>query len=127
SEEATGEPSMKKNFRIWIFAATMLLGVAFAPTSNGALAASPDAAASSVEITIDNFSFTPMTVTVKAGTTITWKNRDDIPHTVVSSDNLFKSKTLDTDDKFSFTPTKPGTYSYFCSIHPKMTAKLVVE
>jgi len=64
---------------------------------------------------------------VKRGTQITWQNRDDIPHTVVSSDYLFRSKTLDTDDKFSFTPTKPGTYVYFCSIHPKMTAKIVVE
>ena len=91
------------------------------------LAASTEPAASGVEITIDNFSFTPPTVTVKTGTLITWKNRDDIPHTVVSNDNLFKSKALDTDDKFSFTPTKPGTYSYFCSLHPKMTAKVVVE
>jgi plastocyanin len=66
-------------------------------------------------------------VIVKAGTEARWKNRDDIPHTVVASDNTFRSRALDTDDQFSFTPTKPGTYSYFCSIHPKMTAKLVVE
>ena len=107
----------------------MLVAVALA-APGGRLSASPEAAASeaaSVEITIDNFSFTPPTVTVKTGTQITWKNHDDIPHTVVSTDNLFKSKTLDTDDKFSFTPSKPGTYSYFCSLHPKMTAKVVVE
>ena len=82
-----------------------------------------------VEIKIDNFSFSPVTLTVAAGTTVTWINRDDIPHTVVSSDDprVFKSKALDTDDRFTFTFTKAGTYSYFCSIHPKMTGKVVVQ
>lgn len=79
------------------------------------------------EVKIDNFSFTPQEIRVKAGTTITWTNRDDIPHTVVSNDLIFKSKTLDTDDKFTTTLTKPGTYPYFCSIHPKMTGKVIVE
>lgn len=79
------------------------------------------------EVFIDNFSFSPPTLTVKAGTPITWRNRDDIPHTVVADDKSFKSKVLDTGEKFTFTPTKPGTYPYFCSIHPKMVAKLVVE
>ena len=82
-----------------------------------------------VEVKIDNFSFSPPTLTVVAGTTVTWINRDDIPHTVVSSDDsrVFKSKALDTDDRFSFTFTRAGTYSYFCSIHPKMTGKVVVQ
>jgi plastocyanin len=79
------------------------------------------------EVKIDNFSFGPDTLTVAAGTTVTWINRDDIPHTVVSSDGVFKSKALDTDDKFSFTFTKAGTFAYFCSIHPKMTGKVVVQ
>ena len=80
------------------------------------------------EVKIDNFSFGPATLTVAAGTTVTWINRDDIPHTVVSDDKTtFKSKALDTDDSFSYTFTKPGTYSYFCSIHPKMTAKVIVQ
>jgi len=105
----------------------MLLAAAALVTPEATFAASSDNAASGVQITIDNFSFTPATVTVKAGTAVTWQNRDDIPHTVVSTDNLFKSKPLDTDDRFSFTPTKPGTYTYFCSIHPKMTATLVVQ
>jgi plastocyanin len=83
--------------------------------------------ASSVEVKIDNFSYAPMTLTVRVGTQITWVNRDDIPHTVVEDDKLFKSKVLDTDEKFTFTPTKPGTYKYYCSIHPKMTARVVVE
>lgn len=80
------------------------------------------------QITIDNFSFAPTTVTVPAGTAVTWVNHDDIPHTVVSEDKAtFKSRALDTDEKFSFTFSKPGTYTYFCSIHPKMTAKVVVQ
>ena len=78
------------------------------------------------EVKIDNFSFGPTTLTVAVGTTVTWINRDDIPHTVVSDDKVFKSKVLDTDEKFSFTFTKPGTYPYFCSVHPKMTGKVVV-
>ena len=78
-------------------------------------------------VAIDNFSFSPASITVPVGVTLTWTNRDDIPHTVVSDDQKFKSKALDTDEKFSFTFTEPGTYSYFCSIHPKMVAKVIVE
>jgi plastocyanin len=80
-----------------------------------------------MEVKIDNFSFGPTTLTVAAGSTVTWVNRDDIPHTVVSTEGVFKSKVLDTDEKFSYTFTKPGTYAYFCSIHPKMTGTLVVQ
>jgi len=79
------------------------------------------------QVKIDNFTFGPKTVTVPAGTTITWANRDDIPHTVVSTDNAFKSKVLDTDQEFSYTFTKPGKFDYFCSIHPKMTGTVVVQ
>lgn len=79
------------------------------------------------EISIDNFSFEPV-VTVPVGTLVTWVNRDDIPHTVVSEDLItFRSRPLDTDEKFSFTFDKAGTYKYFCSIHPKMTAQVVVR
>ena len=83
----------------------------------------------SIEVKIDNFSFGPATLTVPVGSTVTWTNRDDIPHTVVSTDDpkTFKSKVLDTDEKFSFTFSKVGTYPYFCSIHPKMTGKVVVQ
>lgn len=83
--------------------------------------------ASAVEVKIDNFSFGPATITIPAGTTVTWVNRDDIPHTVVSTEKVFKSKVLDTDEKFSYTFAKPGEYPYFCSIHPKMTGKVVVQ
>ena len=75
----------------------------------------------------NNFTFVPARLTVKAGTTVTWRNEDDIPHTVTSAARLFKSKALDTDDSFSFTFTEPGTYEYFCSLHPRMTATIVVE
>jgi len=96
------------------------------PSSRTGLEARPPAAQAEVEI--DNFSFSPAELTVAAGTTVKWTNRDDIPHTVVSDDkSTFRSKALDTDDTFSFTFTKPGTYGYFCSIHPKMTAKVVVQ
>jgi plastocyanin len=77
-------------------------------------------------ITIDNFSFSPPQLTVKAGATVTWKNQDDIPHTVVSA-GKFKSKALDTDDSYSFTFTAAGDYTYFCSLHPHMTGTIKVE
>jgi plastocyanin len=87
-----------------------------------------NAAPAAVEVKIDNFAFAPDTLTVVPGTTVKWINRDDIPHTVVSEDKTtFKSKAMDTDEFFSHTFDKPGTYTYFCSIHPKMVAKLVVK
>jgi amicyanin len=79
------------------------------------------------DVKVGNFTFGPKTLKVPVGTTVTWTNRDDIPHTVVSTDRVFKSKVLDTDEKFSFTFSKAGTYDYFCSIHPKMTGKVVVQ
>src|SRR5271168_5163145 len=108
----------------WIFGIAVLLAtLSLARPRNTFGAAPDDKPASEVAIKIDNFSFSPATITVPAGTTIRWTNRDDIPHTVVSDDKTFKSKPLDTDDQFTYTFTKPGTYSYFCSIHPKMTAR----
>ena len=80
-----------------------------------------------VEVKIDNFSFMPEDITVKAGTTVSWVNRDDVPHTVKANDGSFKSKALDTDDKFTMKFDKPGVYEYFCSVHPRMTAKVVVK
>jgi len=91
-----------------------------------ALLASP-AFASDKSVTIDNFTFNPQRLTIKAGTTVIWTNQDDIPHTVASTTKAFKSKVLDTDDKFSFTFTTPGEYAYFCSLHPHMTGTIVVE
>jgi len=90
-------------------------------------AAADDQSASATAVKIDNFSFTPQTLTVNVGTTVTWTNGDDVPHNVVSTDKVFKSKTMDTDEKFSYTFAKPGTYNYYCSIHPRMTAAVVVK
>jgi plastocyanin len=84
------------------------------------------ARAEEVEVHIDNFTFEPKELTVKVGTTVTWKNRDDIPHTVVSA-GKFRSKTMDTDDSFAFTFAAAGEYKYFCSLHPHMTGVVKVE
>ena len=89
--------------------------------------ANDQSSGANAEVTIDNFSFGPQTVTVPVGAMVTWTNHDDIPHTVVSTDGVFKSKVRDTDEKFSYIFTKPGTYSYFCSVHPKMTGRIIVR
>ena len=102
-----------------------LLSVIFFAVPGDAVGASRSAASASV--TIDNFTFTPQVLRVKVGTTVRWTNQDDIPHTVMSENAEFHSKALDTEDSFSFTAAKAGTYNYFCSLHPKMTGKLVVE
>jgi plastocyanin len=112
----------------WIFCLaswtlTALISFQVVPTG---VAAAPTAAGKA-EVKIDNFSFSPTPLTVKVGTQITWTNGDDIPHTVVSDGHTFKSKVLGTGEKFTFTASKPGTYSYSCSIHPNMTGKVVVE
>ena len=85
------------------------------------------AQAADVEVKIDNFTFSPQQITVKAGDTVIWVNHDDIPHTVTSKTSAFRSKAMDTDDKFTFTFTSQGTYAYFCSLHPHMTGSVVVE
>jgi plastocyanin len=83
-------------------------------------------AAETVTVRIDNFAFAPAELSVAPGTTVVWTNLDDIPHTVTSTDGAFKSHALDTDDSFSFTFEKPGSYRYFCSLHPKMIGMIKV-
>jgi plastocyanin len=114
--------------------ATVMLGAAvvlWLVLAGGALQPRPVAAAQQQPpanvVTIDNFMFTPMELTVPAGATVTWINKDDVPHTVVSVDHKFKSQALDTDENFSFTFSDPGTYEYFCSVHPRMSGKIVVN
>jgi plastocyanin len=85
------------------------------------------AQAAEVKVKIDNFTFNPQKLTVTAGTTVTWTNEDDIPHTVASSTKAFKSKVMDTEGSFSFTFATPGAFEYFCSLHPHMTGTIVVE
>jgi len=108
-------------------AAALVLGTLGFGTGQKSYVASAQEKTSTMEVKIDNFSFGPVELTVPVGTTVTWTNRDDIPHTVVSTDKVFKSKVLDTDEKFSYTFSKAGTYPYFCSIHPKMTGKVIAQ
>jgi len=118
---------MKK--RVYLAGGAVVLAAAtvFWATSSSVSVNAQQQTATTPEVKIDNFSFGPATLTVAAGTTVTWTNRDDIPHNVVSTADVFKSKVVDTDEKFSYTFTKPGTFPYFCSIHPKMTGKVVVQ
>ena len=117
--------------RKWILglATLVIAAVAVIQTGQKSLAANPaDQQGSAVEVKVDNFSFAPASLTVPAGTTVTWTNQDDVPHTIVDSEGKqFKSSVLDTDQKFSYTFSKPGTYTYYCSVHPKMTGKIVVQ
>ena len=101
-----------------------MLGILALTLVTAAAARADDAA-----ISIDNFTFAPAVLTVHPGTKVVWTNRDDIPHVVVSAANpvLFKSKALDTDDNFSMVFDKPGTYAYFCGLHPRMHGSVVVQ
>jgi plastocyanin len=122
-----GKPMKEILCRIGLATLVVTVFALLTPVDKHAHAAGQGQAGTSVTVKIDNFSFGPAALTVPVGTTVTWTNQDDIPHTVVSTDGVFKSKALDTDDKFSFVFSKPGTYSYFCSIHPKMTGQVIVQ
>jgi plastocyanin len=80
-----------------------------------------------VVVKIDNFTFAPATLTVPVGATVTWVNEDDIPHTVVDEERRFRSKALDTDDSFAYTFSTPGSFDYFCSLHPHMIGTIIVR
>src|SRR5262249_22670456 len=118
---------MNRTLRILGMGFLLVAGFPYAMGSVRQTAAAAQTQEMTATVKIDNFSFSPGALEIKAGTKVTWTNADDIPHTVVSDDKIFKSKALDTDEKFSFTFDKPGTYPYFCSLHPKMTAKVVVQ
>ena len=120
---------MRRSVFIAGLAAALVLGIGLFGTGRKGSVTRAQQNTSTLEVKIDNFSFGPVTLTVPVGTAVTWTNRDDIPHTIVSTDDpkAFKSKVLDTDEKFSLTFSKPGTYPYFCSIHPKMTGKVIVQ
>lgn len=104
---------------------TIHVAVVAAVALAGAGAAAKPAAGSRVEISHHRYS--PLMLTVPAGTTVTWTNRDDDVHTVVAADQAFRSPGLETDDAYSYTFMKPGIYTYFCTLHPLMTAKVVVK
>ena len=116
----------KKNVRIAGVVMPVIIAMLLVAGSSR-VSASDQPSAANVAVKIDNFVFGPQAITVPVGTTVTWTNSDDIPHTAVSTDGVFKSKVMDTDEKFSYTFTKAGTYSYYCSVHPKMTGQVVVS
>jgi plastocyanin len=117
-----------KRKNVWVAGLAMSVMIALLLLGGTpSLTANDQPAAASADVKIDNFSFGPQELRVAVGSTVTWTNRDDIPHTVVSTDGVFKSKVRDTDEKFSYTFDKAGTYPYFCSIHPKMTGKIIVQ
>jgi plastocyanin len=118
---------MRKSISIAILTVTLVITIGAMGTRHQNSIVNAQQKSDTTEVKIDNFSFGPGTLTVPVGTTVTWTNRDDIPHTAVSTEGAFKSKVMDTDEKFSYTFTKAGTFPYFCSIHPKMTGKVVVQ
>ncbi len=109
--------------RRMVLRAALLVGTALVMI---VAAGRPVPAAGTVTISIDNFAFAPAELTVAPGTTVVWTNHDDIPHTVTSTDGVFKSHALDTNDSFSVTFEKAGSYRYFCSLHPHMVGTIKV-
>jgi plastocyanin len=112
--------------------AALLCGIAFLNLSLFAIAGemknADETTTKQNRIEIKDFAFNPQTLTFKSGDMVTWINRDYEPHTIVSVEKQFKNSTaLDTDQEFTITAGAPGTYSYFCSVHPKMTGTIVVE
>jgi plastocyanin len=116
---------MTRGYKLLTFQAAALVASAFLMTTVSSITrAAPPAAAS---VSIDNFTFKAPVLTVRPGTTVTWTNADDIPHTVTSKDGVFKSKVLDTGDRFSYTFAKAGQFGYYCSLHPHMTGTIIVK
>src|SRR3954454_1376320 len=116
---------MIRAFKILSFQASVLVACALTMSVVADVARAAPASAAAVQIS--NFTFNAQVLTVRPGTTVTWTNADDIPHTVVSKDGVFKSKVLDTGDRFSFTFAKVGQFGYYCSLHPHMTGIVTVR
>jgi len=108
-------------------AAFLALGTAGAVAQQAQQQPQQAAAAGEAEISIQSFQFVPAILTIKAGTAITWINRDEEPHNVVSPERVFRSKAIDGGEKFTVVLDKPGTYNYLCAVHPHMRGKIVVE
>jgi plastocyanin len=128
NQTVKGNRTMKRN-SVWVasFTASAIIAIVLLVAGSPTVTANDRPSAANAAVNIDNFVFGPPTITVPIGATVTWTNKDDIPHTSVSTEGVFKSKVLDTDEKFSYTFTKAGTYPYYCTIHPKMTGKVVVQ
>lgn len=120
-----------------IAAAMFAVALSFAGFTNAHARATSDpaqptatvtqASVATVQASIDNFSFAPKQLTVKAGTTVVWANKDDMPHTVTSDDGAFASPVMDTDQNFQYKFDKPGKYPFHCKLHPTMTGVVVVQ
>jgi len=118
---------MQRKFWFSDLTTSVIVAIVLLIAGSTSVTASDQPSAANAVVKIDNFVFGPQTLTVPVGTTVTWTNKDDIPHTTVSTDGIFKSKVMDTDEEFSYKFAKSGTYSYYCSVHPKMTGKIVVQ
>ena len=114
--------NIKMFLAVGLLAASVCAASHGAPTTNGA-----PTSEETIQVSAKDFMFAPASITVKAGTTVTWVNLDDEPHTVFSDAGLFRSSALDTKERFSFKFEKPGTYHYLCTIHPRMLGTVVVE
>jgi plastocyanin len=111
----------------WLARRRLAIVLALSAPTLGLVSLQAKSATPATSVQIKNFAFVPQLLAVKPGTTVTWTNTDEDPHTVTAADNSFRSTALDTDDKYSFTFTKPGEYGYFCSLHPHMTGKIIVK
>jgi plastocyanin len=128
NQAAKENRTMKRNsFWVASFTASVIIALVLLGVGSPSVRANDQPSGAKASVNIDNFVFGPQTITVPVGATVTWTNKDDIPHTSVSTEGVFKSKVLDTDETFSYSFTKAGTYSYYCTIHPKMTGKVVVQ
>jgi plastocyanin len=126
--EDRGQRLVRRAAARFAISRAVIVAMLIGPIVGAMLAAAAVAAQDGASvITIDNFTFAPPELTVAAGTTVKWVNHDDIPHTVVNKDKVFRSKALDTDDSFSFTFASAGTFEYFCGLHPHMVGKVIVK
>jgi plastocyanin len=116
-----------KKWLIVLGVSLALFVAAIVPGRSNLNAAQPAEGEKKVQVTIDNFNYSPADLTIAPGTTVVWVNRDDVPHTVTSTEKKFSSRALDTDEQFTFTFNEKGTFDYYCSIHPKMTARVTVK
>lgn len=106
----------------------LLLAAALAAGASTTLAGDPATkAATPMIIVIKDFAFSPSNVTVEPGTTVTWVNKDESPHTVTGKGKVFRSTALDTNDRFSYRFAQPGEFTYYCTLHPMMVGKIIVK
>ena len=118
---------MTRAFKMLSFQASVLVACTLLLTVISDVVSAAPAPAPAASVSIANFTFKAQVLTVKPGTTVTWTNADDIPHTVTSTSGAFKSKVLDSGDKFSFTFAKAGQFGYYCALHPHMTGTVIVK